>query len=40
MNYTKGAHDSKRANSRAEQGAWKDEALDDLPMIHASVAYL
>jgi len=40
MNCTKGAHESQRENSRAEQGAWKDRASDGLLMIHAYVAYL
>jgi len=29
-----------KENSRDAQGAWKDGALDGLPMIHASAAYL
>ena len=38
--YTKGIHESQKENSRAEQGAWEDRALDGLPMIHATTTYL
>jgi len=40
MTCTKGPHESQRENSRAEQGLWKDMALDGLPMIDASAASL
>ena len=36
----KSTHELQNENSRNEQGAWKDRALDSLPMIHASVAHL
>ena len=40
MNSTKCAHESKKENSRAEQGTWKDRTSDGLSMIHASTAHL
>jgi len=40
MNSTNGAHELQQENSRVEQGAWKDNALDGLLMIHATAAPL
>jgi len=40
MNSTKEAQSHNRKNSRAEQGVWKDGALDGLPEIHATAALL
>jgi len=40
MHNTKGAHESEKKNSRAEQGAWKDRASDSLLMIHAFAVHL
>ena len=40
MTYTKGAHESQRENSRAEQGAWNVRASNGLPMIHVFAAHL
>jgi len=36
----KSAHELQKKNSRDEQGALKDRALDGLSMIHASAVYL
>ena len=40
MNGTKGAHESQRENSRAEQGAREDRVLDGLPMFYTTDAHL
>ena len=40
MNSTNGGSELQQENSRAEQGAWKDGALDDLLGIHATAAPL
>ena len=40
MNCTKGAHEPRNGNSRAEQGPWKDRVSYGLPMIHATAALL
>jgi len=40
MNNIKSAHELLKENSRAEQGAWKERTLDDLPMILAFTAHL
>jgi len=40
MNNTIDAHEFQKENLRDEQGAWKDWASDDLPMIHATAALL
>ena len=36
----KSTHEFTKGNSRDSQGAWKDEALDDLQEIHATAAPL
>jgi len=40
MNRTKDAHELQKKNLTDEHGAWKDRALNGLPMIHASAAHL
>ena len=39
LNSTKYAHELQKKNSRDEQGAWEDRALDGLPMIQASTTH-
>ena len=40
MNSTNGGSESQQENSGAEQGAWKDKALNDLLEIYATAAPL
>ena len=40
MNSAKGGSESQQENSRAEQEAWKDRALNGLLEIHATAALL